>query len=119
MKNSSKYLEKIYHIKREIEYLNKTSNSLLFSNFISNETLKRAFVRSLTVIGEAVKAIPNEIKKKYEDIEWNRIAGMRDILIHQYFGVDYDIVWDVLKNKIPILEKTINRLFSEENKRND
>lgn len=72
--------------------------------FCQNETLKRAYVRSLEIIGEAVKQLPNSLRQKYDTIEWQAMAGMRDRLIHNYFGVDYDIVWDVVVNKIPVLD---------------
>jgi len=114
LKKSNKFLEKRYHIKTEIEYLIKTSEDLSYEEFISNETLKRAFVRSIEIIGEAVKSLPNEIRSKNSNIEWNKIAGMRDKLIHQYFGVDFKIVWDVLKNFIPSLKQKINDMISNE-----
>jgi len=65
-------------------------------------------VRSLEVIGEATKNIPDELQNEYPQIQWRAIAGMRDRLIHSYFGIDYDIVWDVLRNHIPVLAETIN-----------
>ena len=68
-------------------------------------------MRSLEVIGEAVKRIPDEIKSNYAEIEWKAIAGMRDKLIHDYFGVDYDIVWDAVKNKIPPLKQRIQEIL--------
>jgi len=66
---------------------------------LDDETLKRAFVRSIEIIGEAVKKIPSDFKQKYSHIEWRTMAGMRDKLIHDYFGIDYEIVWDVVTNK--------------------
>jgi len=64
-----------------------------FDNF--DETLKRAFARSIEVIGEASKRLPEDIKAMQPDIEWRKVSGMRDRLIHDYFGIDYTIVWDV------------------------
>ena len=59
--------------------------------------MKRAVVRSLEVIGEAAKKIPEDFRKSFKNVEWKDVAGMRDKLIHEYFGVDYEIVWKTLK----------------------
>jgi uncharacterized protein with HEPN domain len=67
-------------------------------------TLKRAIVRSLEIMGEATKKIPADIKLEWNSIQWKNIAGMRDRLIHVYMGVNYNIVWDVVQNKIPDIQ---------------
>jgi uncharacterized protein with HEPN domain len=82
--------------------------------FLHDETLKRAFVRSLEIIGEAVKQLPNDIKQRYSHLEWRAMAGMRDRLIHGYFGVDYDIVWDAVINKIPALQREVEHILRQE-----
>ncbi len=71
-----------------------------------NKTLD-AVLRNLEVIGEAVKRIPDEIRLQHQQVEWKKIAGLRDILIHQYFGIDAEIIWDVVHNKLPELERQI------------
>jgi uncharacterized protein with HEPN domain len=71
------------------------------------ETLRRAVVRSLEVIGEAAKRVPPAFREQYPMIQWRAMAGMRDRLIHNYFGVDYELVWDVLENRIPELRSPI------------
>jgi len=113
---SNDYIDKIRHINDEIYYLLLKSKGLSHEEFIKDETLKRAFVRSLEIIGEAVKNIPKQIYEQYNQIEWNKIAGMRDKLIHHYFGVDYSLVWDVIENHVPKLKEIIKKILKEEGK---
>ncbi len=84
-------------------------------DFIRDETLKRAVVRSLEIIGEATKKIPADIKLKWNSIAWKNMAGMRDRLIHDYMGVNYFIVWDVARNIIPEVKKQIETIISSLN----
>ena len=104
-------LEYLRHILDETEYLMDRSQGLTVGQFMRDATLQRAFVRSIEVIGEASKQIPDELKQKYSHLEWQAMAGMRDRLIHGYFGVDYDIVWDVVTNKIPVLYQAFKEIL--------
>jgi uncharacterized protein with HEPN domain len=70
-----------------------------------------AVMRNLEIIGEAIKHIPLEIREKYKEIEWRKITGLRDIVIHEYFGIDEDIIWDVVENKVPELKKQLEALI--------
>jgi uncharacterized protein with HEPN domain len=96
-------IELLKHIADECAYLLSVSKDLSKDEFLNNETLKRAVIRSLEIIGEATKKIPDDFKVKWNSIQWKNMAGMRDRLIHDYMGVNYSIVWDVFKNKIPEL----------------
>ncbi len=89
----------------------KHSEGISKKDFNYNDTLKRAFVRSLEIIGEATKKIPDELRQKYPQVDWRAMSGMRDKLIHDYFGIDYDIVWDVVNNKIPQLQKEVEKIL--------
>ena len=84
-----------------------------YESFVRDETLKRALVRSIEVIGEASKKLPDDIKAMQSDIEWRKVSGMRDRLIYDYFGVDYTIVWDVALNKLPDLRVKIYDLLNK------
>lgn len=97
-------VEYLCHILDETGYLIDQTQQLTKDQFLRDATLKRAFVRSLEIIGEASKQIPEDFRQKYCHLEWRAMAGMRDRLIHGYFGVDYDIIWDVVMNKIPALQ---------------
>jgi len=101
--------EYLQHIQDETTYLLHVTTDLKKIDFIRDETLKRACVRSLEIIGEASKKLPLEFKETQPAIEWRAIAGMRDRLIHAYFGVDYELVWDVLIHKIPVLHQVVTQ----------
>lgn len=73
--------------------------------FFESLTIQDAVIRRLTIIGEAVKNIPDSLRKNYPKIAWRKIAGLRDVLIHAYFGVDMELVWKIIKDDIPELKK--------------
>lgn len=103
----------LLHILDETRYIIEASDNLAKEEFYNNETLKRSFVRSLEVMGEATKNLPEDFRAKYPQIPWRRMAGMRDKLIHDYFGIDYDVVWDVVKTQIDNLNFEITKIINE------
>ena len=107
-------IEFVKHIADECAYLMAVNRELSKDDFLNDETLKRAVVRSLEVIGEATKQIPVDFKIKWSSIQWKNMAGMRDRLIHDYIGVNYSIVWDVFNNKIPELHEQIQLVLGKE-----
>jgi len=108
-------IEYLRHIKDECDFVISSVDILKTKeDFITDEILKRAVVRSLEIIGEATKKIPADIKVKWSEITWKNMAGMRDRLIHDYMGINYNIVWDVAKNKIPELLEQITQVIDKE-----
>lgn len=89
-----------------IRYTQKMS----FEEFSKNSLVSDAVIRNLEIIGEAMKKIPTEIRRQYPYVEWKKIAGLRDILIHAYSNVDLRLIWDIAQNKIPELQKAIREI---------
>lgn len=102
------------HIMDEIKFLKEKVEGLRFEELTGDKVLQRASVRSLEVIGEASKNVSEELKERYAQVDWRKIAGLRDKLIHHYFGVDWDILWDVIQNRIPSLETEIAAILEKE-----
>ena len=94
------------------ERIDAYTRDLTFDSFSADPRTVDAVVRNLEVIGEAVKSVPPEVRQQMPDIEWQRIAGLRDILIHNYFGVDLVLVWDVVETKVPALQKRVREFLA-------
>ncbi|MBW4674217.1 MAG: DUF86 domain-containing protein [Desmonostoc geniculatum HA4340-LM1] len=91
------------------------TNSMEFEQFIADDRTFDAVIRNLLIIGEAVKNVPVDVRDRNPEIEWRKIAGLRDILAHTYFQIENEIIWDVVKNKInPLLIKVSQLLESQE-----
>ncbi|MFH1776171.1 MAG: DUF86 domain-containing protein [Candidatus Omnitrophota bacterium] len=106
------FLNDIFKSSEKIMFITKNRS---FDKFVQDWVVVDATIRNLEIIGEAVKHLPVKIKKKYGDIEWKKIAGLRDILIHEYFGINCNILWDIVKNKVPELKKHIKVILQAEN----
>ena len=95
-------------IKDAIEHIQRYTRGVSFLQFSKNEMMYDAVVRQLAIIGEAAKNLPTEMKAKYSGIEWKKIVGLRDILVHAYFGLDNKIIWDIVVTKIPELQRGLS-----------
>ncbi len=107
------YLDDILEAIGKIE---KYTEGLDFEQFGKDEKTGDAVIRNFSVIGEAVKQIPPSIRKKYPDIPWKIIAGMRDKLVHEYFGIRYDVVWETIELRLPSLRVAIKKTLAQVDK---
>ena len=92
-------------IKEAIQRIEEYIGEMDYKDFLEDIKTQDAVVRNLEIIGEAVKNISLNLKKKYSEMEWKNIAGLRDKIIHHYFGINWDIVWSAIKDKLPELKK--------------
>lgn len=107
MRNYKIYLNDIIESIKRIE---NSIKGLTKKDFEENIDIQDAIIRRIQIIGEAVKSLPLELKKKYPDIEWDKIAGTRDIVTHAYFRVNLDIIWDIIFNQLPDLKRKIEKI---------
>ncbi|MBU0999117.1 DUF86 domain-containing protein [Patescibacteria group bacterium] len=112
MKNPEIFLK---HILESIGEIEKYTKKISRDKFFQTTQTQDAVVRRLEIIGEAVKNLPATFRNKYPDIPWKKIAGMRDVLIHEYFGVDLRLVWRIAKKDLPELKNNILKILKELN----
>lgn len=112
MKKDKAYLKDVLDAISDIEVFIANINE---AEFYKNKEKKYAVVRALEIIGEAAKNLSKEVRSKHKEIPWKDIAGMRDKLIHWYFGIKWELVWETVKNKIPELKNQLLRISAEQN----
>lgn len=106
-------LDLLLHILDEINFLVLESSASDLAEFLKDEKSKRAYARSFEIIGEASKNIPQKVKDKYPEVLWKPMVRMRDRLIHKYFGVDYELVWNTVVEDIPLLKIQIAKVIHD------
>ena len=107
MKEDSIFIE---HILDSINAIEEFSKNLDKVGLMSDRLRQSAIVREIEIIGEAVKNISESLKNKHQEIEWKEITGTRDKMIHHYFGVDLNIIWEIIKKDLPILKVKIQKI---------
>ena len=107
MKDDKVYLEHILKCISNIESYTKSGKD----EFIKSQLIQDAVIRNLEIIGEATKKVSHELRQKEQNIPWREMAGLRDVLIHDYFGVDLKIVWNVVGNELPRIRVKVDKLL--------
>ena len=107
-----KDLPYIEHILDAINDIGESVKRLSKDDFSNDKDIRDANIRRLEIIGEAVKNISNKLKEEHKEIEWNKISATRDKIIHHYFGVNLEIVWNIIKEDLPKLKKQVQKIKS-------
>jgi uncharacterized protein with HEPN domain len=103
---------RLQHILESIHEIETYLVSSDFTEFMNNSMMRFACIKQMEIIGEASNHISEDIKSKFTDIEWAQIIGMRNIFVHEYFGIDTNLVWEIIKNDIPDLKEKISVVVS-------
>jgi uncharacterized protein with HEPN domain len=104
----------LHHILDAIIHIEEFSRNISSAEELKDRTLERAGIeRMLTIIGEAAKNISPQLRRKYPDVPWKATAGMRDKIIHHYFGVDYEAVFETVNHDLPVLKKGVRAILAE------
>ncbi len=111
--NPKSVLPYVKDILDSIEKIENFTAAMTYDQFLEDAKTQDAVIRNLEVIGEAVKNVPEGIKDKYNDIPWKLIAGMRDKLIHEYWGVSFTIVWETIGSDFPLFKEKIKHLYED------
>ena len=103
----------VQDILESIEKIETYTQGLTIQDFFQNDQIQDAVVRRFEIIGEATKNLPKELRDRYPDIPWRTIAGLRDVLIHSYFKINSELVWDVIDQQLPNLKSQIQRILTD------
>jgi uncharacterized protein with HEPN domain len=102
---------RLHHILDSIQEIEKYIQNILLEDFLKNDMMQNACIRWLEVIGEASRSISEELKQQFPEIEWCEIVDLRNLLLHEYFGVDLNIVWSIIQFDLPLLKSKIQNVL--------
>lgn len=108
--------QRLLHILDAIVEIESYIKDKSLNDFLNNSMMRFASIKQIEIIGEAANLITKEAKEKFTEIEWSQITGMRHVLVHEYFGIDENLVWQVIINDIPVLKKKVQEILIELNK---
>lgn len=103
---------RLYHMLDSIQQIEEYVANADYDTFVTNSMMRFACIKQLEIIGEASNHISEEIKLKFTTVQWNQIRGMRNVFVHEYFGIDSALVWDILKNELPDLKIKVNSILA-------
>jgi uncharacterized protein with HEPN domain len=109
-RDSLLFLKDIHTSSRKITDFTK---NMSLKEFLKDDKTYDAVMRNLQIIGEAIKHLPANVRKDHKNVDWKKAAGLRDIVVHEYFGINKDIIWDVIRNKIPELKREVKKILKE------
>lgn len=102
---------RLQHINDAIIEVEEYTRNVDFSDFSESSMRKYACIKQLEIIGEASNTISNELKLKFPEVNWVQIVSLRNVLVHEYFGIDSKLIWDIIKNDLPQLKKEIGKII--------
>lgn len=105
-------IARLKHIIEAIQEIESYISTEDFQAFMNNSMMRFACIKQMEIIGEASNHISDELKDRFSEIEWTQIVGMRNVFVHEYFGVDTNILWEIIKNDIPELKKKIIYIYN-------
>lgn len=112
MKENKGSYARLFHIADSISEIETYTKGFTFEDFVKNSLVVSATLKQLEIIGEASKHVSDDIKEKYNEIDWKALRDFRNVLVHDYFGIDYTIVWDVIRQDLPDLKIQINNIIN-------
>jgi uncharacterized protein with HEPN domain len=101
--------QRLLHIEEAISEIESYTKGIDILEFKSNSMIRFASIKQMEIIGEAARYVTEETRSKYPDIEWKEITGLRNILVHEYFGIDSDLIWQIIETDIPDLKKKLRK----------